>query len=296
MNMKRYTIALIGIAFVWGCAGQQDVIYLDDRLSRLEIKSAKMEKDLQAAADEFETTVAEWGDTKNRQDLDLRSQSASLHVEVDNLKESLRHLSGRLEEIEHRMNHGAGGFEKNIGQIQEMSNHQNERLLRLERYLNLEPMERKATGSSAPIDMSPLDMSMEKEPEEARDAEKEVSDIDLYMVAKKAFDHGDYESARQGFQDLLRKYPESQRADNAQFWFGETYYQEKWYEKAILEYQKVIEKYPKGNKVAAALLKQGFSFLNLGDKSNARLVFRELVNKHPNSNEAAVAKKKMAEI
>jgi tol-pal system protein YbgF len=294
--MKRFIIAVIGIAFVWGCAGQQDVIFLDNRLSRLEIKNAEMEKDLKDATDELESRLADWGDTKSRQELDLRSRSASLHVEIDSLKENLRNFSGRLEEIEHRMNHGAGGFEKNMGQIQEMTDHNNERLLRLERYLNLEPMERKATISPAPVDMPPLDRSLEKEPADARDAEKELSDIDLYMVAKKAFDHGDYERARQGFQDLLRKFPESQRADNAQFWYGETYYQEKWYEKAILEYQKVVEKYPKGNKVAAALLKQGFSFLNLGDKSNARLVFREVVNKHPNSNEAAVAKKKIAEI
>jgi tol-pal system protein YbgF len=87
--------------------------------------------------------------------------------------------------------------------------------------------------------------------------------------------------ARQGFEDLLKKYPSSSRANNAQFWLGETYYQEKWYEKAILEYQKVIDKYPKDNKVPAALLKQGFAFLSLGDKTNARLVFRELLNKYP---------------
>jgi len=82
-------------------------------------------------------------------------------------------------------------------------------------------------------------------------------------------------------------------ADNAQFWIGEIYYNQKWYEKAILEYQKVIENYPNGNKVQSALLKQGFSFFNLGDKANARLIFTELIKKYPKSNEAEIAKKKL---
>lgn len=279
--MKRHLIIIVvSIAFVWGCASQQDVIYLDNRLSQLEVKSAKMEKILNTSTK-----------AKNQQELELRSQSASLHVEVDTLKEEIRNLGGRIEEIEYQLNQGAGGFEKNIGQIQEMVTHQNERLGRVEKYLNLESMERKTAGS-----LPFIDKTLEKQPAVPPETTKDLPDIDLYMVAKKAFDNADYESAKKGFEELLRKYPKSQRADNAQFWLGESYYQEKWYEKAILEYQKVIEKYPKGNKVAAALLKQGFSFLNLGDKNNARLIFRELINKYPSSNEAAVAKKKLSEI
>ncbi len=92
---------------------------------------------------------------------------------------------------------------------------------------------------------------------------------------------------------MLKLYPKSPQADNAQFWLGETYYREKWYEKAILEYQKVIEKYPKGNKVPASLLKQGLAFHSLGDKANTRLILTELIKKYPKSNEAKIAKQKL---
>ena len=112
-------------------------------------------------------------------------------------------------------------------------------------------------------------------------------------MAKQAFDQGDSDAARKKFQELIEKYPRSERADNAQFWIGEIYYREKWYEKAILEYQKVIENYPKGNKVPASLLKQGLAFLNLGDKTNSRLILEELIKKHPKSNEAKIAKDKV---
>ena len=91
----------------------------------------------------------------------------------------------------------------------------------------------------------------------------------------------------------MKKFPQSDEADNAQFWIGETYYRENWYEKAILEYQKVIENFPKGNKVPAALLKQGMAFTELGDKENARLIFKELVDRFPRSTEAKIATQKL---
>jgi tol-pal system protein YbgF len=204
------------------------------------------------------------------------------------MREELQVLNGRLEEVQHQLNQGTGGVD--VGQLQEIVAEQNERLLRLEKYLNLDSTERKTSVPPLIADKATEQKPVQDEPG------KDLSDTELYLAGKKAFDQGNYESARQGFEELLKKYPSSPRANNAQFWLGETYYQEKWYEKAILEYQKVIDKYPEGNKVPAALLKQGFSFLNLGDKTNARLVLRELLDKYPSSNEAAVAKKKLSEI
>jgi tol-pal system protein YbgF len=124
-------------------------------------------------------------------------------------------------------------------------------------------------------------------------AAKPFSEDEIYRSAKQAFDQGDSEAARKGFQEFIRRYPKSNNADNAQFWIGEIYYREKWYEKAILEYQNVIEKYPKGNKVPAALLKQGLAFSNIGDKANAKLILEELSRKYPKSNEAKVAAEKL---
>lgn len=273
--MKRYLLIIFYPALLFGCAAQQDVINLDNRLSQVEVTSAKMERLLSKTTEE---------------ELDIRSQSASLNVKIDSMKEELQVLNGRLEEVQHQLNLGASGVEKNVGQLQEMVTQQNERILRLEKYLNLESTERKTSVPSMTAGTAPEKMPVQDEPG------KDLSDTDLYIVAKKAFDQGEYESARQEFEDLLKKYPSSPRASNAQFWLGETYYQEKWYEKAILEYQKVIDKYPKDSKVPAALLKQGFAFLNLGDKTNARLILRELSDKYPGSNEAAVAKKKLSEI
>ena len=127
-------------------------------------------------------------------------------------------------------------------------------------------------------------------------SEKARTDQESYVAAKQAFDQGDFKTARSGFEVIIKDFPKSEHADNAQFWIGEIYYREKWYEKAILEYQKVIENYPKGNKVPASLLKQGFAFLSLGDKANARLILNELAKKYPKTNEGKIAAQKLKEI
>ena len=125
---------------------------------------------------------------------------------------------------------------------------------------------------------------------------KPLSENEIYQLAKQAFDKGEYDAAREGFQDLIRRYPKSKNADNAQFWIGEIYYREKWYEKAIVEYQKVVEVYPKGNKVRSALLKQGYAFANIGDTANASLILKDLIRRYPDSNEATIARRKLTQL
>ena len=155
----------------------------------------------------------------------------------------------------------------------------NQKIDRILQYLNLEGSD----AAGAPVAAT-------------APATVKLSDQEIYDLARKAFDDGKLEAARQGFEDLIRQHPQSKHADNAQFWIGETYYREKWFEKAILEYQKVIEQYPRGNKVPASRLKQGLAFSNLGDNTNARLILQELIKKHPQSNEAKIAGKKLKKI
>ena len=197
----------------------------------------------------------------------LRNQSAGQHVNIERLKEEIQILRGKLEEIEFTLN-------KKI-------NTDKDRIARLEQYLHLEP-----TGSGLKIEKDSGIKPMSQ-------AGKKLTENEIYKLAKQAFDQGDFETAREGFQKLIKQHPKSKNADNAQFWIGEIYYREKWYEKAIIEYQKVIEKHPKGNKVPASLLKQGFAFYNLGDKANARLILTELIKKYPKSNESKIARQKL---
>ena len=226
------------------------------------------------------------GESSQTTESALRSKYAILNAELDTLQENLQLLSGRFEEIEHQLQQKLEVFEKGQQKIDEMALQSakiDKRLLEIEQYLNIG--DSGATRSNKNIATG----GASKRPD------RETSASQLYGEAKQAYDNGKMDKARQGFQQLIKIFPKSNNADNAQFWIGESYYREKWYEKAILEYQTVIEKYPKGNKVPAAMLKQGMAFLQLGDKSNARLILKELERKYPKSNEAKVAAKKLKE-
>jgi tol-pal system protein YbgF len=258
-------VCLIG---VWGCATQSDVNTIDNRLTEMEMRDAELNRGREALKSDIEDRSQE-----------LRKQSASLRAELERMNEEIRILGGRLDELEHSMSPQQRALEESENKRQEkldrmaqLTDQNSDKILRLQQYLDIESTKKPMAAVTPGVS-----------------GEKPVLEDELYQSAKQAFDQGDFEAARRGFQELIKRYPNSKNADNAQFWIGEIYYSEKWYEKAILEYQNVIEKYPNGNKVPAALLKQGLAFANIGDKPNAKLILEELRRKYPDSNEAKVA-------
>jgi len=118
----------------------------------------------------------------------------------------------------------------------------------------------------------------------------------LYAAAYELFREAKYEKSREGFENFLKQYPETEFSDNAQFWIGECYYFEKKYEKAIIEYDKVVKNYPEGNKVPFALLKQGLSFDKLGDKASAKLLLQQVIRDFPNTSQSRIARTRLLEI
>ncbi|MBU4511406.1 tetratricopeptide repeat protein [bacterium] len=58
------------------------------------------------------------------------------------------------------------------------------------------------------------------------------------------YDQGDYITAITTFQQLITDFPDSEYADDAQYYIAWSYYNLAHYEQAILEFQKVIDNYP----------------------------------------------------
>ncbi|MBT3311454.1 MAG: tol-pal system protein YbgF [Desulfobacterales bacterium] len=207
---------------------------------------------------------------------DFRNNIARLGTKLDSLKKELQIVNGKLEEIDHLLKNEQ---EKQIiqsldGKISAIT----DRVINIEKYVGFEtPDNKKGVESSV-------------------DQLKEVTSENTYALARSLYDKGDFDSSREEFKKILKKWPESENADNAQFWIGETFYRQRWFEKAILEYQKVIDNYPKGNKIPAAILKQGMAFENMGEKSKARLFLKEVIRKFPDSPEAVLAKKNISKL
>lgn len=279
--MKTSCIVIVLIAFAAlfaGCAIQDDMILLEERLIVLERKNESLQKQLRSKLDQY-------GKSSEQSEKNLRTNYAGINVSLDNLQQEVRGLNGRLEEIDYQINRQDKATEPLSKKVDELSismAKMEQRVIQLEQYLSFD-------GNRKPTPAKPDSGSGKGE------GKVSSSDLQIYEDAKAAYDKGEMEKARQGFALLIKTFPKSENADNAQFWIGESYYQEKWYEKAILEYQTVLEKYPKGNKVPAAMLKQGMSFLKIGDKSNARLILKELKKDYPKSNEARIASQKLNE-
>ena len=277
-------IILAGLLMFGGCATQKDMSAVDNRLTEMELRAAEERKN----RDSIRSQVDEYAEMRASMDEEFRRQSASLHALIEELREEIRLLNGKLEEVEYSLNRQQKTTESIQRKSEDATNHLTEatgknddRIARIEQYLNFESAGKPGKAAPAPAPVS------------TAQPEKEPTEGELYKSAKQAFDQGDSETAKKYFQEVIDRYPKSENADNAQFWIGEIYYREKWYEKAILEYQKVIEKYPDGNKVPAALLKQGLAFNNIGDKPNSRHILEDLIKKYPKSNEAKIAREKL---
>lgn len=118
----------------------------------------------------------------------------------------------------------------------------------------------------------------------------------IYDNAYLDLNRGNYSLALLGFRDYLTRSPDSDLADNAQYWIGECHYAQRDFRKAIEEFAKVEQSYPKGDKIPASKLKIAYSHLQLEDRTAARSQLRDLVQRYPNSEEAAQARSKLSSL
>ncbi len=128
---------------------------------------------------------------------------------------------------------------------------------------------------------------------QARNVPSEAEAKRIYDQAYLDYNRGNYSLAVLGFREYLRRSPQAELADNAQYWIGECFYAQRDFGAAVQEFQKVVDQYPRGNKVPAALLKIGYCYLQLGDKTSARRYLRQVVDQFPHSEEAGTARNKL---
>ena len=116
---------------------------------------------------------------------------------------------------------------------------------------------------------------------------------ELYNTAYGDFLKGSYDLSRQGFEEYLKSYPDTELSDNAQYWIGESYYVQRKFPDAVKAFDKVLQNYPKGDKVAAASLKKAYSLLESKNTEAGIRELRLLIVKYPGSDSAQLAKDRL---
>jgi tol-pal system protein YbgF len=115
----------------------------------------------------------------------------------------------------------------------------------------------------------------------------------LYQEAYAQYRGGGYDLAILAFQRYLDTYPETELADNAMYWLGESYFAQGRFHQAVIAFDDVLAKYPRSEKVASAMLKRGYSHLQLGQRERGLDELRAVLETHPSSEEAAIARQQL---
>jgi tol-pal system protein YbgF len=123
-----------------------------------------------------------------------------------------------------------------------------------------------------------------------------LSPEELYNTAYGDFIKGSYDLAKQGFEEYLKSYPDTELSDNAQYWVGESSYVQRRFSEAVQQFDKVLQNYPKGDKAPAAALKKGYSLLESKNTEAGVGELRLLIQKYPNSDSAQLAKDRLNSI
>jgi tol-pal system protein YbgF len=121
---------------------------------------------------------------------------------------------------------------------------------------------------------------------------------DSASLYKEAFDlmqQDKFAEAEAKFADFVSRFPQSDLADNAQYWIGECLYSEKNYKDAEAAFEAVSNHFPFGNKVPDALYKQAVCERLAGDEPAAKTTFQKLIDNFPDSEAATKAKAALKE-
>jgi tol-pal system protein YbgF len=116
----------------------------------------------------------------------------------------------------------------------------------------------------------------------------------LFDTAFSDYTSSQYASAIAGFQQLVKTYPTAERADDGQFFIGESLANMNRLPEAVDAYNQVIQKYPTGDQVDMAYYRRGFVESLMGRTDAARATYEEVVKRFPNSQGAQLARQRLA--
>jgi tol-pal system protein YbgF len=118
----------------------------------------------------------------------------------------------------------------------------------------------------------------------------------LYQTAYNDYLRGSYDAAIREFEEYLANFPDTELADNAVYWIGESFYRQRKFRQAIEQFNTVLDRYPRSDKVPSAALKKGYAHLELGERSQGVAQLQYVVRQFPGGDEANLARQRLQEL
>ncbi len=123
-----------------------------------------------------------------------------------------------------------------------------------------------------------------------------ASEQESYNTAFNALKDGRYEQAASAFSQFLTTFPASNLADNAKYWYAETFYVRRQFAEALSTFEAVVKDYPDSRKTPDALLKIGYCNYELGQWSQAKSALTQVGQRFPDSTAARLAGQRLDKI
>jgi tol-pal system protein YbgF len=119
---------------------------------------------------------------------------------------------------------------------------------------------------------------------------------ELFNTSLATLRRGSLATARSGFEEFLRTFPQHALAADAQFHIGETYQEAKDLPRALEAYARVLELYPASTTAPTALYRAGLIEVERGNRDRARTMFTQVTSAYPRSAEAPLAKEQLSKL
>lgn len=254
---KIMTIFLVLLSLS-SCATRKEIVQFKQDMSFLRVQTESLRQENVELKKMLLQLNQNFAELQN----ETRRTKADLLTEIDNVKSKSQVIDSKLEDTSYRMSHFLQRVETKVPPA----------------------AQKDSLDSTANADSSA----------DSPARQQGIDPLEVYNAAYLDLSKANYQLALQGFQTFIQSFPQSDLADNAQYWLGEVYYAQKDYSKAIEEFKKVAEIYPRGDKVAAALLKIGYSHFNQGDQETGKKFLRIVTERFPNSEAARLARSRLS--
>jgi tol-pal system protein YbgF len=167
-------------------------------------------------------------------------------------------------------------IQQQLVQLQELTGQSQQRLSELRTQLEARGEQ---ISSAVPGDTSP--------PSAASASADQMYEASLAQLRR-----GSTSTARQGFREMLRTYPTSERAGDALYFIGQSFAAEN-PDSAAAYYTQVVQKYPSSSRAGSALYNLGLVAERRKETRKARDAYQRVVQKYPQSDEAALARDRL---
>jgi tol-pal system protein YbgF len=191
---------------------------------------------------------------------------ADVSSEIEALREQVSQLEGRLE----------------------VSEHQTQEALEEARKARLAATQ---GGGATPASQASGDDPTAGLPPEASASEEVTS----YRAAYDAWRANEHQQCIDRFGRFLQSFPTSQYADDAYFWLADCYFKQGDLTRAILGFDDVVTRYPRSERASEALYRQGEALLKKGPSYGkaAEKAFDRVVKEYPSSHRAEDARQQL---